>query len=275
MNQDRDTPLKAYLCTTDDPEETRVIFAKSNGAAKFPYAREVDHDPASVTVRRAPHHDVHAPGPVPVSALLEDGWYFECSCCLRRISYNEDFVEALTPEGLRAHAERQAPYIAELARFDAEFPKPDEPSEDLPHPVKWRMRQDLNEWYSRRHSRSYMVLPPILSRAGLRIRDDSGEVFCDTRCEQEHEAKRAAVDHAHAEAEREAERRWPGCPSYESKRWPYMSPYVNFTPPGMKWPAGWRPGEEPHFAEDDRSAWETFVSKLPKEEHGEAQAEIA
>lgn len=275
MKQDRDRPLKAYQCTTNDPEETRIVFAASNGAAKFPYAREVDHDPTSVTVRRAPHLDVYAPGPVPVSALLEDGWFFECSCCLRRISLSEHFIETMTSSDLRDHAQRQAPYIADLAKFDAEFPKPENPSDDLPHPVKWRMRQEIEAWHRQRHARSYMVLPTILSRAALRIRDDSGEVFCDTRCEQKHEAGRAAVDHAHAEAEREAERRWPGCPSYESKRWPYTSPYVNFTPPGLKWPAGWRPGEEPHVAEEDRTAWESFVSKLPKDEHGEAQAEIA
>lgn len=267
--------LKAYQCTTDDPEQTRIVFAASNGAAKFPYAREVEMDLDMVTVRRAPQFDVHSPGPVPVSALLQDGWYFECSNCLRRISHGEEFVEDMTHQQLIEHARRQAPHVARLSEFDTANPRPSDPEPGMSHPETWQARQAIETWHRRRHSVSYAVLPRILSRAALRIDDASGEVYCDTRCEQEEMAKRAGIDHAHAEAERMAEARWPGCAPYESKRWPYTSPYVTFTAPGMQWPVGWRPGEEPHMAAEDRDAWESYLSTLPKEEDVETEAQAA
>lgn len=276
MTETTDKPMKAYMCSTDDPEQSRVVFARSNGAAKFPYARELDTDHASVTVKRAPEYDVHAPGPVPISALLENGWYFECSCCLRRLSFGEDFIEGLSVEQIRAEADRQAPYVAALAEFERDFPKPEEPSADDPHPVKWRIQEKIRAWYRRRSSLSYMITPRILSKAALRIHDETGEAYCDARCEQEEMAERAAADHAHASAEREAERRWPGCGPYRSPRWPSLSPYVEFRAPGMKWPAGWRPEEDrPHHHPDDEKAWNAYEATISEDGHGQDAAQAA
>ncbi|MCW9726295.1 hypothetical protein L4J21_19000, partial [Proteus mirabilis] len=87
---------------------------------------------------------------------------------------------------------------------------------------RWGAERSVNEWRERRYRLSCIIVPPMLSRAGLRIHDDTFDVYCDARCEQKEFADRAAVDLAHAEAEAEAERRWPGCGPYESKRWPHL-----------------------------------------------------
>lgn len=267
----KDAP-KAYYCTTDDGEHAEVRFGRTNGAAAFPFARSEGLHVSEVTVRRAPQFDAFAPGPVPISAMLDDGWHFECSCCYRRISYSEDFVEDHDADALRAHAAREAPRIAALARFDADNPRPADPEPGLKPAERWAAERLVSEWRERRYRLSSTIIPDMLSRAGIRIHDATNDVYCDARCEQKAFADRAAVDLAHEEAERDAETRWPGCGPYESKRWPYLTPSVSFRAPGMEYPATWRPGEEPFFAQSDAAAWNAYIEGIAGADGGEATA---
>lgn len=79
--------LKAYLCATNDPEESEVVFASTNTAARRSYVSSRGDEPENLKVSRAPQFDEHAPGPVPISAYLENGWFHECENCRRVISY--------------------------------------------------------------------------------------------------------------------------------------------------------------------------------------------
>jgi hypothetical protein len=264
--------LKAYYCTTDDGESAEIRFGRTNGGVAFPYSRSEGAHVSEVTVRRAKQFDAYAPGPVPISALLEDGWHFECSCCYRRISLSEDFVEDHGTQALREHAAREAPRIAALARFDAENPRPADPEAGMKPAERWAAEQLVNGWRHRRHAHSAYILPPMLSRVALRIHDDTNDVYCDARCEQKAFADRAAVDFSHDEAEREAEKRWPGCAPYESNRWPYLTPSVSFHAPGMEYPATWRPGDEPFMATTDVDAWNTYLATITEATDGQAAA---
>lgn len=263
---------KAYYCSTDDGERAEIRFGRTNGAVAFPFSREEGLHVSEVTVRRARQFDAYAPGPVPISALLDDGWHFECSCCYRRISLSEDFIENHDAQALREHAAREAPRIAALARFEAENPRPPEAAQGMKPAERWAVERVLSDWRHRRHGYSSAILPPMLSRVALRIHDDTNDVYCDARCEQKAFADRAAVDFAHADAEREAERRWPGCGPYESKRWPYLTPSVSFKAPGMEYPATWHPGEDPFVAQTDLVAWNTHLTNIAGATDGEAAA---
>lgn len=79
-------PLKAF-CVTEEPEgQSAVIFAKHNVVARRQGAQELNTEFDSVSCRRAPNFDSFAPGPVPVEALLQAGWRFECGHCCKQVT---------------------------------------------------------------------------------------------------------------------------------------------------------------------------------------------
>lgn len=74
-------------------EESDVVFAET----------EADVERMTQTtgdIERAPEFDKHSPGPVPVEALFEAGWIFECDCCGHRVS--EDGCYDCRDEGVEA-----------------------------------------------------------------------------------------------------------------------------------------------------------------------------
>lgn len=82
-------PLLAYTAYDGD-EHTVVVFAKTNAHARRLAAGVFGYDWHEVCdVRRESRFDRHSPGPVPQMALLEAGWWFECSGCGRRVANEE------------------------------------------------------------------------------------------------------------------------------------------------------------------------------------------
>jgi len=84
--------LQAYSVQGD--ENGCVVFATSGVVARREGANEIDCDFEGVaSCRRAPQFDMYAPGPVPIRALVEDGWFWDCFGCnirLHGIDGNED-----------------------------------------------------------------------------------------------------------------------------------------------------------------------------------------
>lgn len=88
----RAIPLKCYLVDCDQDNGAQLYFAQTPGQAKRQCADEegCDFTAVSSCIRR-PRYDKYAPGPVPPAVLIEDGWWFECAECNRRV--NDDMEE--------------------------------------------------------------------------------------------------------------------------------------------------------------------------------------
>lgn len=260
--------LKAFMCTHDDSDgHTMIIFAETASKARKDYAGVADAEYIDARATRKPQFDQYAPGPVPVLALLDDNWWFECSGCARRIDFqSEEFIEDYTPAELDEECKRQAPYIYALSEFDKNNPRPEEPSEDASAKEKNAWRDAIQQYSRARGQISIMISGPMLSRAGLRPHDKSGTIFCSADCEQNHAIKKALVNHAHENAEKEAAQRWPGCPSYTSKRYPYLTPSVEFRPEGLEFDVHWNGKDDAVFvAASDQLAWADYIASLDKE----------
>ena len=97
------TKLKAYEVRDDYEGHCVIRFATSNAAARREGAAELGIDWESVeSCRRAPQFDAYSPGPVPERALLQNGWWFECHHCGRRVSNDMSEEEAEEGEELEA-----------------------------------------------------------------------------------------------------------------------------------------------------------------------------
>ena len=265
-------PLLAYICETNDPEDSQVIFAKSNGAAKFPYARSVGTDFTDVTVRRANHFDRWAPGPVPVSAYLDAGWFFECSHCARTICYNQDiWIEEATEEDISGLAEHNARVRKDLKLWDERHPAPAAPLPGSGRAAQWAQQRLIEDHRQERYRISSQILPRLLSRTALRLYPQA--VFCNAQCEQEEAERIATINLKHAEAEAEAARRWPGHGRYESKRYPYLEPGVNFRPEGFEYDVHWRVNDDHvYVAGADTARWNRLYPGPKGSENGQTQA---
>jgi hypothetical protein len=238
MTDQRTAPvLYAFSCTTNDPEDARTVFAPSHARARREYLGE-GISGGSAEIRRKPSFDQYSPGPVPAMALLEEGWYFECSGCSRRISMDEPTFENATKEELSRIAARNAKVRRDLKAFESANPEPPKVDESLSHPDKWNLRRERETWHRRRHDINLHHIDPPLSRMSIRV--DGDYVFCDHVCQMKHLDGIADIDLAHEDAEIEAERRWPGAPSYTSKRYPYLDPNVHFRPEGFEHDVTWR-----------------------------------
>ncbi len=80
-------PLKAY--EVRDPEEGNcvIVFATNSATARREGASELNTEFECVeSCTRAPWADAFAPGPVPLHAALEAGWWHECGHCGCRFS---------------------------------------------------------------------------------------------------------------------------------------------------------------------------------------------
>ena len=82
-----DVPLKAFAVTEENENTGGIVFAKHAIAARRIGANEyADGEFGYVTCRRAKWADEYADkGDVPLSAMVEAGWNFECGSCGRRI----------------------------------------------------------------------------------------------------------------------------------------------------------------------------------------------
>lgn len=93
-----DQPMKAYQATDGD-EGWAIIFATNGAAARRHAAREIDCDFEDIEwCRRAPSLDQFAGTSIPIQAILDLGWWFECSGCYRNIG-EEDEDDELMPHG--------------------------------------------------------------------------------------------------------------------------------------------------------------------------------
>ena len=65
----------------------KIVFAESASKAKsICYRSERDFSEyTALTVHRLPEFDKYEPGPIPHTALVEAGWWFECEHCGRHI----------------------------------------------------------------------------------------------------------------------------------------------------------------------------------------------
>lgn len=78
--------LKAYQVREDGEGHCVIQFATSNAAARREGGSRLDLAFEEVeSCRRAPQFDAYAPGPVPVTVLLADGWWQECLHCGQKI----------------------------------------------------------------------------------------------------------------------------------------------------------------------------------------------
>jgi hypothetical protein len=80
--------VKAYEVREPDEGHCVVVFATSGAEARRLGASELDTDFDGVeSCRRAPQFDAYAEvGKVPPLALIEHGWWFECSHCGHQVS---------------------------------------------------------------------------------------------------------------------------------------------------------------------------------------------
>jgi len=118
--------LKAYLIDCDGEYGAQLYFASTRGRAKAEAANDSDCCIVDIlSCRRKPEYDIYAPGPVPPSVLMEDGWWFECSGCGRNVYADEDedgnelcpVIETrqvwCSPECKRRQEEREAKWTME------------------------------------------------------------------------------------------------------------------------------------------------------------------
>ncbi len=83
-------PMRAYTAH-DGNEGWAIVFATSGAAGRRCAANEMDCDFTDVEYcRRAPSLDQYAGHPVPIQAMLDIGWWTECTGCYRKISADED-----------------------------------------------------------------------------------------------------------------------------------------------------------------------------------------
>lgn len=185
--------LRAYLCTADEAEDTEIVFAATNGAARFPYAQRLDWDFRDVRVRRAPEYDAYAPGPVPVSVMLDHGWRFECFECYRMLSLDMDFVENMSPDDLKHWAKSNAPHVAALEEFDAANPEPAGAPDSCTPQERWAAENKQREWRARRERLSIKIIPPALSRRPHAADTDGDRSTCKHHDQKADDGNRVGI----------------------------------------------------------------------------------
>lgn len=234
----KDLPQLAFVHEWNDGEDMAVVYAASQALARA--ANSTSDSMLSDVYRRAPEFDVHAPGPVPVSSLLDHGWYSHCANhgCGRRICYDEgEWASPSDEAALAAEGLRRALRERKEAAWLRENPEPARAAEDAPWAARTRARAERDDWAQRHRNEVPPAESPMLDRSALRF--DGSLVYCSLRCQQDLHLTIARTDLAHEAAEAKAASRWPGAPSYSAPRWPQMEPRVSFRLPGMSWDAHW------------------------------------
>lgn len=82
--------VKCFVLTSDDPEEARVMFAKTSIEAKRWWANEHGCGIGDVSAKRKPEWDRYAGQGVPALERIADGWWYECEGCGTKIC--EDYI---------------------------------------------------------------------------------------------------------------------------------------------------------------------------------------
>jgi len=258
MSGSNAAPMLAFVCGDADDENQRIVFAVSGAAARATHA---DADSLiTMKVARSPGFDAFAPGPVPVSAMLDEGWYSHCasSACGRRISYDEgEWAGPGRDPSIRLEAEETARRERDVARWLKDNPQP----VDAPEGSDWKdvaaAKRAKDDWHARRRWAVREPEPAMLDRNALRFM--GSDVYCCLACQQGEALKIARTDLAHADAEAEAERRWPGAPEYVSGRWPQLQPRVRFRPPVFAHDVHWHADEDQSYVmPEDVPLWEAM-----------------
>lgn len=85
--------LKAYRVDSGNEEgHCKIVFDTNNASARRAGATAMDCTFEEVeSCRRAPEYDAYAPGPVPFTVLMADGWWQECLHC--GVTVREDHCE--------------------------------------------------------------------------------------------------------------------------------------------------------------------------------------
>jgi hypothetical protein len=256
----------AFTCSDSDDEDQNVVFAVSQAAARAEYGQR--DCLTSMKVFRSPAFDEFAPGPVPVSALLEQGWYSHCSNhdCGRRISYDEGrWAEPGRDPAIVEEAVQEAVRQRDEAKWLEANPEPEMADGEAPWGEKSRTRREHEDWERRRRHELKPKEPPMLDRAALRF--IGGEVYCSLTCQQSIALTIAKADLLHMDAEAEARRRWPGAPEYESSRWPQIEPRVRFRPPSFSQDVHWHADEDQAYVmPEDVPLWNAMIEKTKNEE---------
>ena len=91
--------LKAYEVTEPMNGHGVIVFATNGATARRKGSAELDTAFEEVkSCRRAPQFDQYAPGPVPALVLIDNGWWFECQECGRRVT--SELSEEVEDQGL-------------------------------------------------------------------------------------------------------------------------------------------------------------------------------
>jgi hypothetical protein len=74
--------MKAYVVREDHDGGSAIVFATNGATARRQGANELNMDFDEVdSCKREPDFDQFAPGPVPLSATLSNGWWHSCTSC--------------------------------------------------------------------------------------------------------------------------------------------------------------------------------------------------
>ena len=111
--------LKAYR-VSDGNDQTVIRFATNNATARREGANEMEVDWTEVDYcSRASQYDEFAPGPVPPLVMIENGWWFECSCCGQTVNEYNDRRVASGQDVYCDETCRQRDYADDKARTSA------------------------------------------------------------------------------------------------------------------------------------------------------------
>lgn len=266
-NPKKPPTLHAFLCMShNDPETSEIIFAKSNVEARRRHTTEQGADFSDASVTRQKHFDKYAPGPVPPKALIEDGWFFDCWACGRKISLSEDDIWAdsdCIPD-MKEIAEHNADIDHELAEFDRKQAELDAKDPKTPVVPSRYPRSDYDSPRYRRAQIEGRKYDPLLDPKALRFAGRA--VFCHIQCQQSHYAEEAKINLAHKHAEEEAAIRYPEGTGFESKRYPFLEPSVVFHIEGLTYPVCWNPKrpEDLGVSNADKEAWDVMLKQRAK-----------
>lgn len=92
---------KAWMHIDEDSGYTTVVYAETRGKAQRMVANEEGIPFIEARVSRLQWADEYGSfDKIPTEVLFDEGWWFECSCCYKQITENDDFFK--TPDGYYA-----------------------------------------------------------------------------------------------------------------------------------------------------------------------------
>lgn len=263
----RKKEVQAFFCMCDDdPETSEIVFATTNVAARRRYASSQGCDFSEAKVTRKKIFDQFAPGPVPPQALLEDGWYMDCSGCGRTLNYGDDdmWAEGDDVDAMKEIAEHNAKIDAELAEFDAVQLARQASEEARSMEASSIVARRSSQYDSPAYHRSMIAgrkCEPLIDPKALRFVGD--QAFCHIGCQQAHYAYIAKVNVQHEAAEKLAASKFPEGSDFLSRRYPYLEPRVEFVVEGLQHAVHWDPKEPGSLrvTNADKDAWLAMLAQ--------------